>query len=751
MRKILLLPLMILSSVSPLWGQSLKGFVFNQQNKEPVSHASISVKNSLLGTSTNKDGLFSLDTKNDSLTLLVSCVGYETREMTFYMKNGTSRLEIPLQPASLELNKSIVVTASRNEKRSFQIPEAVSVLTRQELKNRAPRSMAEALIGETGVWMQKTNHGGGSPFIRGLTGNQTLLLIDGIRLNNAAFRYGPNQYFNTIDLFSVDRAEVIRGKGSVLYGSDALGGVINVITRTPEYSSGKARLGGRGKIRYMNKGMEKSGMGELAYQSENLVLLGNVNYKDFGDLFAGGSLGFERPSGYNETGINLKIKGRFNRKWQITGAFHYIRQNDVPRYDQVTLRGYQTYKFDPQIHGLTYFKTKYHGKHFLFKKITVTGSYQIADETRKIRKEDSPLLYNENDVVKTHGLSVESYAQFSRQWDGVTGIEFYSDQVNSGSTEIHTGTGVEAALRGLYPDNSGMKNLAVFSQHTLKWKKFHLNAGGRFNTFRIESEDETFGKISLKPHSLVGNLALQCFFSPRQQLILSAHSAFRAPNINDISSFGLFDYGIEIPSTDLSPEKTMTLEAGYKISADKFSLALNAFTTRLNDQIVRVEATYNGKETIDGERVYKKQNIARSNIHGVEFESGWRLNRHFSIINNLTWLYGKNLKNGEPMRRIPPFNGKLALKYSESKVSGGVEFLFAARQDRLSGGDIEDHRIPDGGTPGWNIVNFKLGYSWEHISLNAGLHNLFNQAYRMHGSGVDGYGRSFRTTLEFKI
>jgi outer membrane receptor protein involved in Fe transport len=166
---------------------------------------------------------------------------------------------------------------------------------------------------------------------------------------------------------------------------------------------------------------------------------------------------------------------------------------------------------------------------------------------------------------------------------------------------------------------------------------------------------------------------------------------------------------------------------------------------------VREKATYNGNSTIDGEQVYKKQNLARSNIMGVEFESGWQLTRQFSFINNLTWLQGKNLENDEPMRRIPPLNGKLALQYNKSGIFGEAEFLFAAKQDRLSGGDIDDHRIPDGGTPGWNILNLKAGYAWKTVSLNAGLQNIFNKAYRIHGSGVDGYGRSFWISLQFNV
>ncbi|MCY1721424.1 TonB-dependent receptor [Prolixibacteraceae bacterium Z1-6] len=748
MKKIVLIIIAAFSTMQ-LFSQPVEGIILNTETNTPIANVNISVKNSPLGTVSDQNGHFSLALpEGQNTTLYISCVGYETQEIGV---TGNKNITIQLHPGSIQLNRSIVVTASRNELLSLQSPDAVSVITNQELKNNAPRSMAEALIGATGVWMQKTNHGGGSPFVRGLTGNQTLLLIDGIRLNNATFRYGPNQYFNTIDVFSVDRVEVIRGKGSVMYGSDALGGAINVLTRTPQYTSGESRFGGKGQVKYMNKGMEKSGTGEVSYASKNFAISGNAHYKDFGDIYAGGSLGYERPSGYDENGVNLKAKVRFAESWQITSAFQYLRQNNVGRYDQVAQRGYQIYKYDLQIHRLSYAKVEHYSENKWIRKVKLTLSNQYSDETRKKQKENSTTYTLENDAVKTNGISFENYSSISKIWEAVSGAEFYSDNVNSGKTVTDLETSDEIISRGLYPDNSSMKNFGLFSQHTLKHNKLQVTFGGRFNTFQIRSTDDEFGKVTLTPSSLVGNISFQYFTAPTQHFILSAHSAFRAPNINDISSFGSFDYGIEIPSTDLSPEKSITVEGGYKKSSEKFSMAATAFNTCLKDQIVRIESTYNGEEYIDGERVYQKANVARSNIFGIEFESGFQFNRQLTFVNNLTWLYGKNLENDAPMRRIPPLNGKLALQYSLSAIFGEAEFLFAAKQDRLSDGDIDDHRIPEGGTPGWNILNLKAGYSWDKISINAGLQNLFNQAYRIHGSGVDGYGRSFWVTIQFEV
>jgi outer membrane receptor protein involved in Fe transport len=435
----------------------------------------------------------------------------------------------------------------------------------------------------------------------------------------------------------------------------------------------------------------------------------------------------------------------------MTSAYQYLIQTDVPRYDQVAQRGHQTYSYDPQIHRLSYIRLEHFHDNPLFRKINLTVSNQFSGEIRKIRKEHAPILQREHDEVNTWGVSTEIHSEINKNWEAVSGMEFYSDRVGSGKKEINASTAEETFLRGLYPNGSTMTNLAAFSQHTLSGNRFRLNVGGRFNTFRIGAVDEEFGEVNLTPSSLVGNLALQYFTSAKEQLVLSLHSAFRAPNINDISTFGLFDYGIEIPSSGLSPEKALTLEAGYKRSSQNSSIAFTAFRTQINDQIERVEATYNGSEYLDGQRVYKKKNISRSTLHGIEFESTLKLNSAFSFLNNLSWIYGKNMDDGEPMRRIPPLNGKLALQYSKSKLFGETEFLFAVKQDRLSNGDIDDHRIPEGGTPGWEVVNLKLGYSLERISVNAGLQNIFNAAYRVHGSGVDGYGRSWWMSLQFDI
>jgi hemoglobin/transferrin/lactoferrin receptor protein len=138
----------------------------------------------------------------------------------------------------------IIVTASRRSEKVFAVPYTANVQDARELiENRQVRTLVDAMRELPGVMVQKTGHGQGSPYIRGFTGLRTLFLIDGIRLNNSTFREGPNQYWNTVDPFSVQRLEVVKGPSSVLHGSDAIGGTVNAITRELDDLDGKESRG----------------------------------------------------------------------------------------------------------------------------------------------------------------------------------------------------------------------------------------------------------------------------------------------------------------------------------------------------------------------------------------------------------------------------------------------------------------------------------------------------------------------------
>ncbi len=195
------------------------------------------------------------------------------------------------------------VAASRHEQLVTDSPRAISVVTGAELRERNYRSTPEAVAEVVGVFVQQTNYGGGAPIVRGLVGHQVLILIDGIRLNNAAYRLGPNQYPDTIDINQIERIEVVRGAGSVLYGSDALGGVINIVTRRAVAPADGARPV---KTRLFNRlaSADGSAVGraELSGGAGPLLFIGGATLKHFGDLRGGSRSGLQPFTGYGRVG-----------------------------------------------------------------------------------------------------------------------------------------------------------------------------------------------------------------------------------------------------------------------------------------------------------------------------------------------------------------------------------------------------------------------------------------------------------------
>ncbi|MEZ5039436.1 MAG: TonB-dependent receptor [Saprospiraceae bacterium] len=645
----------------------------------------------------------------------------------------------------------VVVTAQRQEVQAFKLAEAVSVLSQDAIMLQGSRSAPEALFGLSGVWVQKTNHGGGSPFLRGMTGNQTLLLLDGIRLNNSTYRYGPNQYFNTIDVLGIQQVEVVRGGGSVLYGSDALGGTINVLTHSPSFASEKEQIRVGLLSRAMSHGMEWGLRPEVEYAEKNLAILATFSMRDFGDLLAGGDLGKLIASSYQEQTAALKGKLKLGSQSLLTLAYNGVFQSEVGRYDQVAQRGYALHQFDPQNREMAYAKWEMPGEKALFKKMTLTASWQHSKEGRDKQKEDSPVLQRELDEVRTVGASAEIQSTIGKSWQVVSGLEWYYDLINSVAYDEDQAKGQTIVQRGLYPDGASAHNWAVYSSWTFSQSRWRLNGGLRFNGFQLETSDEVFTNVSLSPTALVGNLSVRYALSTHHALVGGLYSAFRAPNINDLSSFGSFDFGIEVPSGALDPERSLNMEIGHKFQNPSFQSNLSIYHIRLYDLIDRIRGTYLGQSQWEGQDVYLKANVASAYVQGMELDGTWLLAPGLKVNSNLTYTYGQNESANEPMRRIPPLNGLLAMHFQANRAfSASFQALFAGKQTRLSAGDLDDHRIANTGTPAWSVFNLHLGYQYKWLHLHGGIQNLLNEAYRIHGSGVDGIGRSFWLSLKLK-
>ena len=729
-----------------LHGQSVGGLVTAGPQGQPLPHVRITLDHTPFGTVTGPAGTFRLDKVPPGYyQLRAEAMGYAAARFPVTVAAGGATDQVfALQPVTIQLNAGVVVTAQRFETDVFNRPEAIAVMGEEALRQRVPRTVPEALLGAAGVFVQKTNHGGGSPFVRGLTGQQTLLLVDGIRVNNATFRSGPNQYLNTFDPQSLERIEVLRGAGSVQYGSDALGGVVHLLTRTPSFTE-SFRVGGSGLVKYGSSGMERTARGEVHLGSPRFALLGGLGGRRFGDIRAGGNLGFLRPTGYDQLSGDVKARFRVSERILLTAAYSHLRQERVPLYHRVQLENYQYAYFHPQTRQLGYVRLEgfYAGR--WVRQVQLTGSYQRFLEGRRSRRNDAPTFTEERDDTGTRGGTLTVHSEPMAGWHVQSGAEGYFDRVGSSRREVTAATGDFTSRRGLYPDGSTAASLAVYSLHSLAWRKFTFTAGGRYNAYRITVPESTLGTATLRPAALVGNAGVSYAPHPLHRLTASVHSAFRAPNVDDLGTLGIVDFRYELPNAGLSPEKALGYELGWKARTDRFSASVAAYHNGLSNIIGRVRA---GGDSIQGYPVYLKENVAKAAIRGLEAEAEVQLARGLAAYGGLNYAFGQNQTAREPFRRIPPLNGRAGLSYGNGRPGWlRAETLFADRQDRLAAGDVDDNRIGPGGTPGWWIVNLNGGYAYRGLGLSAELHNLLDRPYKTHGSGVYGPGRSLWVTL----
>ena len=638
--------------------------------------------------------------------------------------------------------QEVTVTATRTKQNTLLTPYSVTRININVAERFQPRTSPEALVGTMGVFVQKTNHGGGSPFVRSLTGDQNLLMIDGIRLNNATYRYGPNQYFNTIDLFSVGSIEVARGTGSVQYGSDAMGGVIQVFTKDPGFSE-KSKWSGNIIGRVLSNDVEYTGRTELVYSSRKTAMQVGYTSRKFGDLPGGDTTGLQSPSGYKEQAIDLKFKWQLNQQWTLTAMHQQNQQKNVPLYHRVALENFAYYLFDPQVRKLSYVRLEGNSNQPLFSKISFTASLQNNSEQRRYQRNGNANRFVEEDKVRTIGLTADVFSAFNAAWTANTGIEYYTDKVQSSKQQITLANNEVLNQRGLYPDGASMGNFSLYSMHHIALGDFSIEAGLRYNALNIKVDTAI-----VKPSSLVFNSALSYKLNKQQSLYASYSTGYRAPNIDDMGTLGLVDFRYEVPAYGLRPEKTMNTELGYKIQTKQLQASLAFYYMHLTNLINRVQLQ---GQQISGYNVYIKENNQESFIRGFEYSLQYQWKNGWMLHTNGAYSFGQNITRSEPMRRIPPFHGRTFLQWKPGRMMYMLEYLYAGSQTRLAQGDRDDNRIPKGGTPGWNILNIHASIDFNKVVLRTGVANIFNQDYRMHGSGINGLGRNLYISAQFRF
>jgi len=690
-----------------------------------------------------------------------------------------------------------IVTASRGNQRAFDAPFSINTVTAEDIFKRQYRTTPEALGDIPAVMVQKTAFGHGSPYIRGFTSFRNLFLIDGIRLNGPHFRPGPNQYWNTVDQGSIARLEVVKGPASVVWGSDAIGGTVNAITKRPD-TYGTAD-GWRATTFLRFSSAEESFIGRQEFAAtvdDKLGFIGGFGGKTFGEVQTGGDQ--QEGTGYDEWNGDFKIEYLLNDNVRLVGAHYQVRQNNVPRthktadredfhsITQGSLPGDEISRELDQERRLTYFQAVGEDLGGAIDAFRGSVSWQEQTENRfRVRPPSGggpgPNRMDEQGFyVGTLGLfaHLESPTPIGRF---TYGAEYYRSNVNSFKTDFDPTT-VEDTIQGPLGDEATTEQLGLFIQDEIELTdRLTLTLGGRFNYASVDADrvndpnvdgdapgntaaDSTIA-VDDSWSSFVGSARFVYALVPeRVNLFGGVSQGFRAPNLGDLTRFDTARSNeFEIPAPGLDEEQYITYEIGTKVRSDNARAQLTYFFTDIEDQILRFPT---GGTTPGGDTIVTKSNVGDGQVYGVELSGAWDFAPSWTLFGNASYIEGEVTNfvgpGGGPftlqddyLSRLMPLTGQVGVRWQSPNAPFWVEGLIRAADDadKLSSRDAGDgQRIPAGGTPGYVVASVRGGWDVnDQLSMVLGVENLTDENYRIHGSGQNEPGLNVILGVEMEF
>ncbi len=676
----------------------------------------------------------------------------------------------------------VEITAPRSARTATASRLGHVVITAEELARTGERSLPRQIERAAGVWVQETNLGGGAPIIRGLVGHQVLIVVDGIRLNDASTRTGPNQSLNSIDPAIVDRVEVIRGPASVLWGSDALGGAILIWTKRRAPGSSGPAVGADGTAISSVEGGRVALFGAGA--SEGFGALGIGSYQTFDDLRAGDGE-TQEFTGYDGFGAFGSAEWDLGHKRNLRFSSRFWQNNDVPRTDAL-IEGFPTTvggaptapsdlrrHFDPQLSSQIQLTFSDREKGDFADEFQARLGLRTSDERRERITVGSPnTLRIESDDVLALSLGLDWRRAHSQNQVLSFGLDLSNDWVDAGQVRRNLTTGVETKFNGSFAPDSRYFTAGAFGQN--EWFDiggWDFTAGVRgafvdftFDPFEIpigalpddDGGDGSFG-------AFVASIQAARDLSENWRFSTTLARGYRAPNLQQLAAVGDFFGGVELPNPDLDPEQSLFFEIGMDARYERWSGGVAAFVNHIDDAVGRVFDP-DASATL-GTTTYRRENQGRVLLWGVDAAGSVRVgavDSPWSVDARVSWVRGRQYDDtidegtgeapldGVEARRIPPLFGAIGPFYSPNDPRwdwldrAGIELVFAAEQDQLHPDDIGDLRIDPDGTPGWARVDMMtegpLGGTRGSGRWRFGLQNLLDKNYRAHGSGFDAPG-----------
>ncbi len=777
--------------------QAQEFVILDAENKEPIPNVAIYNNDKSKTVISDLFGKADLGIFSTNERIIFKHIGYQLKKTS---KTILSRREnkIVYLTMNAEQLDEVVMSISKWEQQRKDIPQKITSIDAKTIAFTSPQTSADLLQNSGKVFVQKSQLGGGSPMIRGFATNRLLITVDGIRMNNAIFRGGNIQNIISIDPFTIKNTEVIFGPGSVIYGSDAIGGVMNFYTQTPQLAIGDSlRIKGNMDYRYSTANNENTWHADLNYGKRKWGLLTSVSYSDFGDLKMGknGPESYLRnnyvipsvtgdqlvenpnprkqvPSGYDQINVMQKIAYKPNNFWDLNMGLFYSETSDYSRYDRLIrpnkagdgLRSAEWY-YGPQKWFMANLQAEQKGKGKFYDGLKITNAYQHFEESRNDRGFQNPILYSTAEKVDAFSSNIDFENKRMGDFRLYYGGEYVFNKINSDGSQKDIRTNEVTGSASRYPDGSTWQTLAGYFNVEYKLKpNMTILTGLRYSHVWINADFDTtyysfpFQEANLSTGALTGSLGLSWLPKPDLQVTWNGSTGFRAPNIDDIGK--IFDSepnAVVVPNPDLQPEYAYNMEVGIqKNFKDKLVLKGAAFYTYLVDALVRRDYQFNGQDEIEynGEtsKVQAIQNAAKAYVYGFEFGMEAFFTENLSMQSNLTLTEGiEEEEDGtdSPGRHVAPTFGDVHVIWKNQRFKAD---LFIAYNGEISNENLAATEIgkdyiyeldANGNpySPSWYTLNVRSQYELSSsLKLTASLENITNQRYRPYSSGITAAG-----------
>ncbi|WP_296311912.1 TonB-dependent receptor [Winogradskyella sp. UBA3174] len=732
-----------------------------------------------------------------------------------YIKTQIKKSEIEqnnyivyLVPSVESLNQ-IVISASKFEQSKRDIPQTIVSVSAKEIAFANPQTSADLLENTGNIYIQKSQLGGGSPMIRGFSTNRLLITVDGVRMNNAIFRGGNLQNVISVDPFTVQNTEVTLGAGSVVYGSDAIGGVMSFYTKKPQLSyKDDLFLSANVLTRYATANTEKTGHFDFNLGYKKWAFLTSVSYTDFDDLRMGsnGPSDYLRneyvvrengediirlnpnpqvqvPTGYSQINLMQKVRYEPSDNLNFDIGLYFSTTSDYPRYDRLirprgeSLRSAE-WEYGPQQWFMGNFQvTKVSSSSNFYDKLQATAAYQNFQESRSDRDFQSALREVRAENVDAISFNLDLEKSLSSKTTLFYGLEYLYNTVGSKGQEDNIDTDTSIATVTRYPNGSTWQSIAGYA--SLKYKpnpKFVFQSGLRYNQV-IANADFTennvflnlpFDDAQVNTGALTGTAGITWSPSDMIQWKLNASTAFRAPNIDDVGK--VFDSepgSVVVPNKDLKAEYAYGGELGLKLNFnDKVIFDLATYYTFLDNALIRRDFELNGETEIiyDGElsNIQAIQNASQAWIYGFEVGVEVNFTEYLKLRSQYNIIGGTEENEGieVPIRHIAPNFGRTHFIWKKKKLQLDA---FLVYNNELSFNQLAPSEVgkdyiyasdEDGNpyAPSWQTLNLRTQYQWtDNFSITASLENITDQRYRPYSSGISAAGRNLILALKYTL